>query len=481
MNKKIRRIAGILAGVMILSMLVGCSQNGTVVSSKLDSLEPMEAEEVYTYSFDIIGGKDVMPIGGYYGPSESAMSVNGQTAPTSITEEWYKAVAEAGINYIPYPQVAYNAKPEQYLKMLDLAQKYGIAQVVKDDILMGTYDMTKEDVTDELKDILNHPAFAGVFLYDEPGNPGHHSYRTNLSVLANASNVLNNDMGLFVYNNALYGSTKQLSVYPDYIKEYLETQGMKFFSYTCYPSFARDQINEYYEYFWTLAFNREMCEEYKMPFWSFIGAGAQWNGTGAYVKYEDYYPVEGEFDWNINTKLAFGVKGLHYFVLNQPKEYAVGEGEGLFDFQVNGMFGLWNNKNRWYYYAKDINAHIGEIDHVLMNSKNKGVIVSGNKAADAMKLIKTENKVDPSVIMDGTSWRELKDVSGDAIVGCFNYQGKTALYVVNYLFDHAQKIDLEFTGKYKMTVVQDAETSYLVGDSMTLDMKAGDGVLIVFD
>lgn len=67
------------------------------------------------------------------------------------------------------------------------------------------------------------------------------------------------------------------------------------------------------------------------------------------------------------------------------------------------------------------------------------------------------------------------------MVGCFNYQGKTALYVVNYDMEYAQNIQLRFLDAYKFSVVQNAQKSYYNGSEMELTMQAGEGVLIVFE
>ena len=72
-------------------------------------------------------------------------------------------------------------------------------------------------------------------------------------------------------------------------------------------------------------------------------------------------------------------------------------------------------------------------------------------------------------------------MSGDALVGCFNYQGKTALYVVNYDTEYAQKINLEFQDSYQVRVVKDGETRNVKGDGMILDLLAGGAALLVFE
>ena len=119
---------------------------------------------------------------------------------------------------------------------------------------------------------------------------------------------------------------------------------------------------------------------------------------------------------------------------------------------------------------------IQAVDEVLMNSVNKGVLACGEEAVNDLKLTKDYN-----VLLGGTSWRELKSVKGDALIGCFNYQGKTALYVVNYSRDYAQKLELAFWEPYDVTVIQDGETRELHGDGMILNLLAGDAALLVFE
>ena len=84
-------------------------------------------------------------------------------------------------------------------------------------------------------------------------------------------------------------------------------------------------------------------------------------------------------------------------------------------------------------------------------------------------------------LMEGTSWRELKGASGEALIGCFNYQGKTALYVVNYDMEYAQKINLDFVKNCNVTVIQDAKESNISGNNLELTLSAGNSALVVFE
>ena len=226
-------------------------------------------------------------------------------------------------------------------------------------------------------------------------------------------------------------------------------------------------------YFYDLSIVRRVADDYGIPFWTFIQAGSQWNDSQNYFDTEGYYPDEGEFDWNINTCLAFGSKGISYFPYIQPYYFAYAKSTD-FDFERNGMIGAWGNKNRWYYYAQNISKHIQAIDEVLMNSVSKGVIASGEQAVK-------DTSMAEDVMLEGTSWRELATVEGDAVIGCFNYQGHTALYVVNYSQEYAQKVNLIFKNTVNITMIQNAESSRLKGRDMILDLAAGEGVLLVLE
>ena len=139
-----------------------------------------------------------------------------------------------------------------------------------------------------------------------------------------------------------------------------------------------------------------------------------------------------------------------------------------------GILGGFGHRTRFWHYSKELMTHVRVIDEVLMNSNNKGVIVPLEESR------KSFNE-DDTYILDGNSWRELKDVKGNVMIGCFNYNGKSAFYVVNFSHEFAQKITLDFYDKYKMEVTQNAEKSYVEASSLKLDLLAGEGVLIVME
>lgn len=462
-------------------VLLGCSDK----TKETAVIEAMETEEASSLSFNFIGGSDVMPIAGYYGPYVASYSEDAQSPPNYITEEYWEMIADSGINLMSYSTADYASVPEEVIKNLEYGEKYGIAVTVTDSkvISMGAEDeVSMDELTTRLSEYMNYPAFAGLYMIDEPCTsyflPAEESLQYRyLDYYKTLAPILNQEIDIYTYTNAYPSGLgdNEFERYETYIREFYDTLQPNYLLFDRYPF---DEAQEGYinRYFYDLAIVRMVAEEKEIPFWTFIQAGSQWNDSqGRFDSVTPYYPNEGQFDWNVNTCLAFGAKGINYFPMIQPYHFAYAESEA-FDFERNGLIGAWGNKTQWYYYAQDINKHIGAIDEVLMNSVNKGVLACGKQATNDMGLAKDYN-----VLLEGTSWRELKSVDGDALIGCFNYQGKTALYVVNYSTENAQKVNLTFQDTYNVTVIQNAETSDLQGSGMTLDMLPGEGVLLVFE
>lgn len=472
-NKKLRIVSGLLLATITLGSMTGCGAS--------EVMAPMEVEESPAISFDIIGGKDVMPIGAYYAPYSSTYSYNGNDLPEYISDEFYAKIADSGINLLMHSVTGYTESPKFVEKNLDLGAKYNIGVLVDDATITGQAgqeDISMEDITTQLSKYMNHPGFAGLYVVDEPTTQYTYTVYNenhNIEMYSKLSQLLNDEVGIFCYTNAFHsgGTEKEKAVYERYIEDIYNSLHPQYLSFDRYV-FDKNHAKSMRNFFYDLEVMRKVSQKYNVPFWSYIGAGSQWNdGMTRFDSETPYYPDEGQFDWSVNVALSFGAQGIEYFPLIQPHYFAWAESTE-FDFERNGIFGAWGNKTRWYYYAQDINKHIAAIDEVLMNSVNKGVIASGAQAISDTAYAETS-------MLEGTSWRELASVDGDALIGCFNYQGKTALYVTNYSYEYAQKVDLKFNGKYNFTVIQNAEVQHYTGKGITLDMYAGDGVLIVFE
>ncbi len=480
MKNRTKKIIVLAATVSLtVTQIFGCA--GT--QSKVTKMEPMEKEESPAISYDIIGGKDVMPFGTQWGPYVVATeSVNGQTTPYMITDEMWKGMSDIGINLMFHNPDDYAVNKDVVLDSMDLCEKYNMAYSVTDskikEMLLNGTD-TLENVTGRLSEYMNHPAFGGVYLIDEAKTMYWFADTADdklLDYYKNIAPMINQDLEMVGYHQVFpsLNDPDNREKYKQYVEEFCEVMQPPYLAMNRYPLVAayKDSIDML---FFDIGCMWKNSKDNGIPWWSYFGAGAQWNDEQKYFNSEGYYPDEGAFDWHINVSLAFGMQGMIIFPVVQPTYFAWSL-DPLRDFERNGCFGAYGNKNRWYYYTKDISKHVQAIDEVLMNAVNKGVIVSGEQAEKDVVYAK-----EFGCIMNGKSWRELKNVTGDAMVGCFNYQGKTALYVANYDKEYAQNVQLDFNGTYNVTVIQDGQTKYVSSDSLNLKMLAGDGVLLVFE
>ncbi len=469
------RIKKIISFTLCLAMFMSFCGCGKAKETSAKKIAPMEPEEVSTYYFDFLGGKDVMPIAGYHGPQTYQYSAKGQKLPDYFSDEFMEMVADCGINIITNNGADYTNSTDKAKRLLDLGEKYKVGIFVRDSTILdnlGDETLSIQELDEQINKYVNHPACVGIYVVDEPGNATYYSQNENRYISCYSKLFQNlNQLGVKGYGN-LYPLTSMgaVDVYKNYLQEYIDTCPVGYISYDKYPFVNDNSLTYAHDYFLNLSVVRKAAESADIPFWGFVQSGAQWNDEGRYFDSNGYFPGEGQFMWLVNTTLAYGAKGIQYFPLLQPYWFAYSLTEP-FDFERNGLIGAWGNKTQWWYYAQNANKQIAAIDEVLMNSVNKGVIVSEQTMSDHFK--------DVDYIIKGKSWRELSNVSGEAMIGCFNYNGKSAYYVVNYDTEYAQKIKLDFFDRYDMTVIQKAEKKYINASSLELTMSAGEGVLIV--
>ena len=106
-----------------------------------------------------------------------------------------------------------------------------------------------------------------------------------------------------------------------------------------------------------------------------------------------------------------------------------------------------------------------------MNSRNMGVIPVGEKPSNMV--------LEPEKL---ATFRELVSVEADnALVGCFDYFGKSAFYVVNNDTTVKQSIKLNFDDNYGYEVIQRAVSKQTGGKQLSLTLETGEGVLVVLN
>ena len=413
-----------------------------------------EVKASNSVSFDVIGGADVMPIGAWSGPTDTMILGKNDTY---TADYYFSQIRDLGINFFPD---TISATSENIHTLLNLCDKYGMA--------VELYYITPQDglkLTDDLLEeakllIKQHPSAVGFRFPDELGMAEINNYKELAAALSEYDR----------YFNALpdyaepewYGGD-----YEKYIAAFLEF-GIKRVSYDYYPFYKDGFRPNGQTYFENLAKMRKVTNAYDATFWAFMQVGTAYDPDCSAT-----YDSEAGMLWNVNTTLAYGAKGIQYFTLSN---------QGFGEDPTGGTSSAIYNKqlvlNERAEYVKKANKQIKAIDHVLMNSYSDGVIFAGSTpSAGSITLTK------PSAAYGTlTSYYELKSVSAaHALVGCFNYNGKTALYVVNNSITQTDNVTLSFDNTYKYQVIQDAQGKYVVGNTLSLSLKAGEGVLVVLE
>lgn len=447
-------------------------------------------------------GDDTMPITGYHGPYVVQDADDVMLFPEYVTDDYFKMIADSGVNVIVASNLDYKGYPSLVKKALELGEKYGIGIYVEDSTLKSL--STESDVKAQLANYQDYKSFAGIYLVDEPGTDdfqsGSKSGKT--SDYAAVAGILN-ELGIYTYVNMypivdttsksfweIIGGDQGIndtdkSNYSSYVQKVNTDLKPVALMWDMYPFAIKEGADTLTvntsEYFWNMAEIRRQAQLYNKPFWAYVQAGANWSDTyeNPYFNTKLYAPNEGQFNWNMNTALAFGAQGIQYFELIQPDYFAwagTSEADGMWDFNRNGLIGAFGNKTQWYDYAQAANTHVGAIDGVLMNSYSTQIIALGDAATATSAL--TDMGVTTTV-----AYKELESVTDDAdvLIGCFDYKGKTALYVVNYNYGATQKVALKFTGTYDITKIENAVSSKESAASIELDMTAGEGILLVIE
>lgn len=181
-------------------------------------------------------------------------------------------------------------------------------------------------------------------------------------------------------------------------------------------------------YYQNLATIRHEALKANIPFWTYIQTTTWYEGG--------VLPTENELRWNVNTSLAYGAKGIQYFTGVVPYDSG---GESF----AGGLFNAQGERTDVYYFAQRANMYIQSVDHVLMNARSLGVVYAGgipqfatiHSNSNYTLLTAAENAAEIPTLGTLTATqaglKAVETITGNALVGCFDYNGKMAYYVVN--------------------------------------------------
>ena len=471
------------------------------------------AEEIiskyYTDSlaYDYLGGNSVMPIGGFYGPYSDA----------TLTDEIYQLIKESGINLITYNGIDAASDKNRLQQSLALAEKYGIGvfvtdsslnTIVKDEngeVTEHTTVVSAEEMAALMATYSVYDSFQGVTIVDEPKgsatweNDTHDEQESEFSdsyykryqyyeAIAEALKLYGN---ITSYINLHGSQSVDKGEFYNYVSsigedvDVLSFDTYLYFEDNTYPLLKLNRLSSYLESLDTV---RQVSMEQNKPFWSYVQAGTDYRSNEEDNGATLGYYTEADTLWIVNTSLAYGAKGIQYFPLLQPEYFSYDStSESGYDYDRNGLIGFNNEANRNYAMVQKANKQIAAIDDVLMNATSTGVIATGTAASDISTASLTRGHSFSGILNknNNTYTNMLANVSANdgAMVGVFDYQGYEAYYVVNYdrTEGASQNITLALNENAKYRVIADAVTTSGEGNSISLTVPSGAGVLVVLE
>ena len=85
-----------------------------------------------------------------------------------------------------------------------------------------------------------------------------------------------------------------------------------------------------------------------------------------------------------------------------------------------------------------------------------------------------------AMLIESGEFHQLKGVRGEGLVGCFEYEGKTALYVVNYSTAKAGDVIIDLNDTHEMNVIQRGKAATATAQHLSIHLEAGEGALVTF-
>ena len=425
--------------------------------------------------------RETMPIAGFYGPKELEYeSPKGWKAPDYLTDRYYEMIKESGINLISYTEMDYAQNPAAVTRSLQLAEKQGIGMYVMDSGLRA--DMTVEEMRERMSGYSHYRCFQGIHVCDEPGSPEYGDKKRLLENYYELTRKINSFEDLNAYVNLYAFHPEWIGVnnntiwldrpyFEAYVDAYCKGCAAKMLSEDYYI-FDAHSVENAAEYYTNLEIMNQYAQKYHIPYWVHIQLGGQWNDGAQRKESVQYYPQPEEVIWNVNTSLAYGAKGIQYFPLLQPHYFAFAP-EGEMDFNRNGLITANGEKSMWFDCVKEANAQIRAVGGYLMKMTHKQMIAKGHYAE--------QNLPDAAASWHELASVELKDGSDQygAVIGCFEYQGRSAFYVVNNDVKNKQSVVLNFDGTYTIEAVSAGKRETVSENSYMLLLEPAAAVLVV--
>ena len=437
-------------------------------------------------------GEDVMPVVGFYAPPDES-EWQGKQYSSLKTDAVFQKIKEAGFNVTFQMNDPIESKPESVARSIVLCEKYGIQYMVCSDTLYRKFNWREEDnIAEEtekaralltvqrfkeaLAPYVSRKSFAGLYVWDEPTKEALPYLGEILSVYRQAITELGYPEKTYYVNLLpwLAGSGLNAKEYDEYLSMAVEKAGLEYLSYDFYPFRKKEYIRQSFPevdtgispgVFNLTAQVREVALRYDVPFWAFVQMGGNWSEETDNISVRR--PLPSEVLWEVNLFLAFGAKGIQYFTLCNPVSYF----KYLKNGGETGAFLPDGTPSDLYEAAREANCQIAACDEILMHCKSTQMILHGPAP--------TVIEYSVGIVRD-TNYRELLSVSGaPAFIGCFDFKGKTVLYVLhNRATGECGEIELLFGGRQKLRIIDATRDERKEDSRLKFCLKAGAAVLV---
>lgn len=351
-----------------------------------------------------------IPVGAWVSPPPG--NVGNLDNPNFITDESYRLAKEAGLTILYGLYENLENRSADAEAALACAQRNGLYYLAcSHGIAMGhSLEAVQEDIAGFGVDA---PAYLGVLAFDEPAE----SQFDDLGALYDHYRTRNPDK-LFYVNLLPYcakvtqiqlhksdesGRATTAEEYRHYVQAYIQKTRPEVLSFDNYPCIGPFPAMADH-YFLNLSMICAAARQHGLPAWCFIQT-CSWNP-------QVRVPEESEILWQVNTALAYGIRGIQYFTFWQP--LADGTWQG-------GMISPTGEKLPQYDYVSHANRQIRLCQEALLRSDFQGLLVHGESPAPIPQ---------EDILSD---FAPVAQVEGDIplLVGCYHHGDAKALYVVN--------------------------------------------------
>ena len=423
-----------------------------------------------------------------------------KTLTDAELDTYYKELSEAGFTVADGPYFAEDQA--HYRKVLDLAQKYGMKQMVGELVVNGIslsamlrgeiIDSTTgkpAEYTDEqikahleacLGEFKDHPAFYGFSYWDEPN-------ATKYDTIARIQKLFQEVFpGKILYVNLL-PITVDLSLlgYTNpadrikYTTDFIEKIDVPYISYDRYPlykdaSSGKREIQE--DFLYNMQVYRQAADIDGRELWTYLQSTGH---LGAETEYLEPKSI-ADFRWQVNSFLSVGGSGISWFTTFAPPPV---DGVGT-QFNV-GPYDRKGRKTDIYYKIKAVQEEVHAFEDVYFNFDWKNV----------MTVLGKENEVgycegftylDEGFAIDTHERIAEYSCQQDTLIGCFeDKDGCDGFMITNYANPADNKTDrvsLTFNDAKAVAVYRLAEKRVLLlneDGTFNITLQPGEGIFVV--